>query len=167
MTRPSLSRADAVMVVDIWDEVDADTTTVGAEVVIGAGAKLRPLRSTQMKIHQEIVMKSIVFTVLSAVTLLSSAAIAAPLNPTTAGSQETSAAEQVRLVFDEYGRCYRSRGRRYVQRGYDDDYSGRQSYGYCGGGQRYYGGNQGYYGGDQGHYGGGPSIGFSFGNRGW
>lgn len=105
-------------------------------------------------------MKRIVLSILGAVTLLSSAAIAAPLNPTVTSEQATSTAEQVRLVCDEYGRCYQSRSRRYVQRGYDDGYSGRQSYGYYGGGQRYYGGNQGY-------YGGGPSIGFSFGNRGW
>ena len=65
------------------------------------------------------------------------------------------AVEQVRLVCDQYGQCYRSRGRRYVQRGYYDGYSGRQSYGY----DRGYGGQR--------YYGGGPSIGLSFGNRGW
>lgn len=105
-------------------------------------------------------MRNIALSVLGAATLLSSAAIAAPLNPTATGASETSAAEQVRLICDEYGRCYRSRGPRYVQRGYDDGYSARQSYNYYGGGQRYYGGGQGY-------YGGGPSIGLSFGNRGW
>lgn len=105
-------------------------------------------------------MKSISPGVLGVAMLLSSAAIAAPLNPTSTAQQEASAVEQVRLVCDQYGRCYRSRGPRYVQRGYDDGYSARQSYNYYGGGQRYYGGGQGY-------YGGGPTIGLSFGNRGW
>jgi hypothetical protein len=85
---------------------------------------------------------------------LSSAALSAPLSQPLAGTGATpvTAAEQVRLVCDQNGQCYRSRGRRYVQRGY---YGGRQGYGY----------NRGY--GGQGYYGGGPSIGLSFGNRGW
>ena len=36
----SSSRAVMVMVAAIWDEVDADITTVGAEAVTVAGAKL-------------------------------------------------------------------------------------------------------------------------------
>lgn len=104
-------------------------------------------------------MKSLLLSVLGAATLLSSAASAAPLNPAGTVAPAISSLEQVRLVCDQYGRCYRTRGQRYVQRGYDNGYA-RQSYGYYGGGQRYYGGGQGY-------YGGGPSIGLSFGNRGW
>jgi hypothetical protein len=72
---------------------------------------------------------------------------------------ETANVERVRLVCDEYGRCYR-RAPRYVQRYYnDDEYVVRRGYGYYGG--------PGYY--DRGYgYGyGGPGIGFSFGARGW
>jgi hypothetical protein len=101
---------------------------------------------------KEKVMKSISLGVLGVAMLLSSAAISAPINPTVTGAQETSAVQQVRLVCDRYGRCYRARGPRYVRRGYDDGYAHR----------RY-----GYYGGSRGYYGGGPTIGLSFGNRGW
>jgi hypothetical protein len=73
---------------------------------------------------------------------------------------ETANVEQVRLVCDEYGRCYRT-APRYVQRYYNDDdgYVVRRGYGYYGG--------PGYY--DRGYgYGyGGPGVGFSFGARGW
>ncbi|MDI3566922.1 hypothetical protein [Bradyrhizobium sp. Arg816] len=95
-----------------------------------------------------------------ATVLLASAASAAPLNPTSLGSAEVANVDQVRLICDEYGRCYRTRGPRYVQRYYggDDGYAVRRSYGSYGG--------PGYY--DRGYgYGGGPSIGFSFGTRSW
>ena len=102
-------------------------------------------------------MKTIAFGAIAA-ALLGSAAVAAPLNPTTVGSTGISGIEQVRLVCDEYGHCYRTRGPRYVQRYYGDDdgYVVRRSYGYYGGPDYY----------DRG-YGGGPSIGFSFGTRSW
>ena len=107
-------------------------------------------------------MKTIALGMFAA-SLLGSAAIAAPLNPTALGSTEVSSgAEQVRLVCDEYGRCFRTRGPRYVQRYYGGDDNGyvvRRSYGYYGG--------PGYYDRGYGYYGGGPSIGFSFGTRGW
>jgi len=105
-------------------------------------------------------MKIIAFGA-AAAALLGSAAVAAPLNPTAIGSAEVSPVEQVRLVCNEYGRCYRTRGPRYVQRYYgeDDGYVVRRSYGYYGG--------PGYYDRGYGYYGGGPSIGFSFGTRSW
>jgi hypothetical protein len=53
--------------------------------------------------------------------LLASAASAAPLNATTIGSGEVFNVDQVRLVCNEYGRCWRSRGPRYVQRYYEND----------------------------------------------
>ncbi|EJN16229.1 hypothetical protein PMI42_00199 [Bradyrhizobium sp. YR681] len=103
-------------------------------------------------------MKTILLAA-AALASLATAASAAPLTPGTPATSETTNVEQVRLVCDEYGRCYRSRGPRYVQRYVDDDvYVARRNYGYYGG-PRYY--NRGY-----GSY-GGPSIGFSFGNRGW
>jgi hypothetical protein len=92
--------------------------------------------------------------------LMASSAGAAPLAPAAIASTEVAGIEQVRLVCNEYGRCYRTRGPRYVQRYYgrDDGYEVRRSYGY---------GRPGYY--DRGHgdYGGGPSVGFSFGTRSW
>ena len=67
--------------------------------------------------------------------------------------------ENVRLVCDEDGRCYRTRGRGYVERRYyGDSYAyGRRGYAEPGYGyvQPGYGYGGGYY--------GGPSIGFSFG----
>ncbi|MET3220147.1 hypothetical protein ABIE85_007164 [Bradyrhizobium diazoefficiens] len=99
-------------------------------------------------------MKTILFAA-AAVASLATAASAAPLNPGGLAPVEKANVEQVRLVCDEYGRCFRTRGPRYVQRYYDDDaYVARRSYGYYGG--------PGYY--DRGY---GPSIGFSFGTRGW
>ncbi|MGX1325381.1 hypothetical protein AB7M17_008889 [Bradyrhizobium sp. USDA 377] len=75
-------------------------------------------------------------------------------------STEASAIDQVRLVCNEYGRCYRTRGPRY-QRYYGDDdgYVVRRSYGSYGG--------PGYYDRGYGYYGGGPSVGFSFRTRSW
>jgi hypothetical protein len=113
--------------------------------------------STQLS--KEYPMKTIALGAF-AVTLLASAASAAPLNATVVGSPEASNIDQVRLVCNEYGRCWRTRGPRYVQRYYgdDDSYVVRRSYGYYGG-PGYYDRGYGYY--------GGPSIGFSFGTRGW
>ncbi|MCP1768417.1 MULTISPECIES: hypothetical protein [Bradyrhizobium] len=104
-------------------------------------------------------MKTIALGAVAA-AVLGSAAVAAPLNPTAAGSTEASAIDQVRLVCNEYGRCYRTRGPRY-QRYYGDDdgYVVRRSYGSYGG--------PGYYDRGYGYYGGGPSVGFSFRTRSW
>jgi hypothetical protein len=53
--------------------------------------------------------------------LLASAASAAPLNATTIGSAEVSNVDQIGLVCNEYyGRCWRTRGPRYVLRYYYD-----------------------------------------------
>ena len=99
-------------------------------------------------------MKKIVLTSFAALGLLSSAAVAAPLNPGAIGSPEVSNVDQVRMVCDEYGRCYRTRGPRYVERYVDDDsYAVRRGYGY------YNRPGYGYY--------GGPSFGFSFGTGRW
>ena len=102
-------------------------------------------------------MKTILLA--AAAASLATAASAAPLNAGGLAAAETANVEQVRLVCDEDGRCFRMRGPRYVQRYYDDDaYVARRSYGYYGG-PGYYDRGYGYY--------GGPSIGFSFGTRGW
>ncbi len=102
-------------------------------------------------------------SIAGATMLLASAASAAPLSPAAVGTSAASNIDQVRLVCNEYGRCYRTRGPRYVYRSYDDGYyAPRRSYGYYGGGPAYYGSG---YGG--GYYGGGPSIGFSFGGGRW
>ena len=105
-------------------------------------------------------MKTIVLGAITA-TLVAASANAAPLAPAAIASAETSGIQQVRLVCNEYGRCYRVRGPRYVQRYYGDDdaYVVRRSYGYYGG--------PGYYDRGYGYYSGGPSIGFSFGTRSW
>jgi hypothetical protein len=99
-------------------------------------------------------MKTIALSALAA-TLLASAAAAAPLNPTAIGSSEVAATEQVRLVCNEYGRCFRT-GPRYVQRYYDDDaYVVRRSHGYYRG--------PGYY--EHGYRERGPGVSFGFGFR--
>jgi hypothetical protein len=106
---------------------------------------------------RETTMKTIALTTFAAATLLVSAASAAPLLPATAGAQPGSNVDQVRLVCDEDGHCWQSRGPRYIQRSYGDDdaYVVRRSYG------------PGYY--ERPGYGyyGGPGISFSFGSRGW
>jgi hypothetical protein len=96
-------------------------------------------------------------SIAGATMLLASAASAAPLSPAAVGTSVASNIDQVRLVCNEYGRCYRTRGPRYVYRGDDDGYYARRSYGYYGGGPGY----------GRGYYGGGPSIGFSFGGGRW
>lgn len=68
--------------------------------------------------------------------LLASSAIAAPVSNSISGARAGSDIEQVRMVCDESGRCYRSRGarrvivqedsyayapRRYRERGYYDE----------------------------------------------
>ncbi|MBB5048233.1 hypothetical protein HNR60_002995 [Rhodopseudomonas rhenobacensis] len=95
-------------------------------------------------------MKILALAAAAATALLTSAASAAPLAVQTSGIAPTGT-EQVRLVCDEYGRCFRSRPR-YVE----------PRYGYRGGYERRgYGHRQGYYGG------GGPSIGLGFGGGRW
>src|SRR6476659_10166301 len=100
-------------------------------------------------------------SIAGATALLASAASAAPLSPAAVGSPEASNIDQVRLVCNEYGRCFRTRGPRYVQPYVGDGYYARRSYNYYGG--------PGYYSGPAygGYYGGGPSIGFSFGGGRW
>lgn len=102
-------------------------------------------------------MKPIFLSLTGAIVLTSTAAVAAPLNVGAVGLDLTNV-EQVRLVCNEYGRCWHTRGPRYVVRDYDN-YRVRRSYGYYGGGPRYYGRDD--------YYSSGPSIGFSFGSRGW
>ena len=102
-------------------------------------------------------MRTIALGAFAATALLGSAASAAPLNATAIGSAEVANVDQARLVCNEYGRCFRTRGPRYYSG--DDGYVVRRGYGYSGG--------PGYYDRGYGYYGGGPSIGFSFGTRGW
>ncbi|MCC8954155.1 hypothetical protein H8B02_12030 [Bradyrhizobium sp. Pear77] len=104
-------------------------------------------------------MKTIVLGALAA-ALMASSASAAPLAPAAIASADAAGIEQVRLVCNEYGRCYQTRAPRYVERYYgrDDGYEVRRSYGYYGG--------PGYYERGYGYSGGGPSI-FSFGTRSW
>src|SRR6266481_2461068 len=99
-------------------------------------------------------MKTIL-SIMGATALLASAASAAPLNPTAVGTPEASNIEQVRVVCDQFGRCWRTRGPRYVYRNYNNGYRNYNSYGAPG----YYT-FPGY-----GYYGGGPGIGFGFGSR--
>lgn len=99
-------------------------------------------------------MKTLVLGALGA-TLLASAASAAPVNAMMIGSSdEVSNIEQVRMVCNEFGRCWRT-GPRVVQRYYDDDDAYVERRGYYGG--------PGYY-----HHGyGGPGVSFSFGSHSW
>jgi hypothetical protein len=81
--------------------------------------------------------------------LLASSAFAAPLNATTIGSAEISNVGQVGLVCNEYGgRCWRTRGPRYVLRYfYDPSYFPGRGYNYYAGPGYYNRGYGGYYGG--------------------
>ena len=108
-------------------------------------------------------MKNIVISVaLSASAIFaSSIADAAPVTKGLAMLPDNSI-ENVRLVCDQYGQCYRTRGGRRViiQREYGDSYGYAPGYS---GGPGYYGGS-GYYGGP-GYYGGGygPGVGVGIG----
>jgi len=97
---------------------------------------------------------------LAAGTLIATSASAAPLLNQGNSLVQPALTENVRLVCDEYGRCYRTRGPRYVERRYygDSYVYGRRAYVEPG-----YGYAQPGYGYGGGYYGGGPSIGFSFG----
>jgi hypothetical protein len=100
----------------------------------------------------------------------SSAADAAPLTKGLAMLPNDNI-ENVRLVCDRVGRCYRTGGGRRVitQGGYGDSYGYAPGYyggpGYSGGGPGYYGGGPGYSGGGPGYYGGGygPGVGVGIG----
>jgi hypothetical protein len=54
---------------------------------------------------------------IAAGTVLTTATAAAPLTVTRVGPTAMSPIEQVRLICDGSGRCWRNRGPRYVQRG--------------------------------------------------
>jgi hypothetical protein len=102
-------------------------------------------------------MKKLILSIAAATAMLTTAAIAAPLSPAAVGPETGASTEQVRLVCDEYGRCFRTRGPRY-SRGYG--YGGGYDRGYRGYDRGYE--RRGYYGG------GGPSVSFGFGGgRGW
>jgi hypothetical protein len=106
-------------------------------------------------------MKRVILGFLAA-TAAVTVASAAPLNTAATGGEQASNIDPVRVVCNEYGRCWRTRGPRYITRDYDDDgYYRRRSYGYYG--------DRGYYDGPayRGYSGGGPSIGFSFGTGRW
>jgi hypothetical protein len=77
-------------------------------------------------------MKAIALGAFGAV-LLASAASAAPLNAMTIGSSEVSNVDQVRLVCNEYGRCWQTRRLRYVQRYCDPSYVAGRGYNYYAG----------------------------------
>jgi hypothetical protein len=100
-------------------------------------------------------MKNVVISLaIGAGALFASGANAAPL-PTGLSTLPGNGVENVRLVCDDYGRCYRSRGARRViiQPEYD-------SYNYA----PRYGERRGYY--DGGYYNGGPSVGIGVGPAG-
>lgn len=100
-------------------------------------------------------MKNIIVSLaIGAGAFLSSGANAAPLSVSPSVLPD-SGIENVRLVCDDYGRCYRTRsGRRVViQQGYDDSYNYVPRTRYI---ER-----RGYY--DGGYYDTGPSVGVGFG----
>ena len=94
------------------------------------------------------------FAAAAAVTILTAtAASAAPLTAAPTSPAGLSNVDQVRLICNEDGQCWRSRGPRYIRRYDDDDVVVRRSYDY----DRPY--RHDYY--------GGPSVGFSIGTGRW
>ena len=117
----------------------------------------------------EKIMKKTILFVAAGVMFTTGASAAPLLNQRTAISQPTNL-ENVRLVCREDGRCYRTNGRRYVERRYYDDsyaYGPRRGYVEPGYGYGYGYSDPGYYSSGPGYYDGGPSIGFSFGSGRW
>jgi hypothetical protein len=101
------------------------------------------------------IMKNVVISLALGVgALLSSGANAAPISVSPSLVPD-SGIENVRLVCDEYGRCYRSRGSRRViiHQGYGDSYNYAPR-------ERYIE-RRGYY--DGGYYNNGPSVGIGVG----
>jgi hypothetical protein len=111
-------------------------------------------------------MKKTILFVAADVMFATSASAAPLLNQGSTISQPTTL-ENVRLVCREDGRCYRTGGRRYVERRY---YGGSYAYGprraYVEPGYGY-SDYPGYYSSGPGYYDDGPSIGFSFGSGRW
>ncbi len=102
-------------------------------------------------------MRSLIVSIaIGAGALLSSGANAAPLtiNPS---MQPEAGIEHVRLVCDDYGRCYRTRGGRRVV--IQEDYG--DSYNYVPRGR--YVERRGYYDGGYGYHNSGPSVGIGVG----
>ena len=85
-------------------------------------------------------------TLAAAGTITASAASAMPLSNLGAAAQSNDAIQEVRLVCDRWGRCWRT--------------APRYNYGYYGP-RAYYGPSYGYYGRPYRYY-GGPGVGFSF-----
>ena len=97
---------------------------------------------------------------LAAVLTVSALGGSASAFPAAPISQSAANIEQVRLVCNEWGRCWET-GPRYYRYGYGARRYYGPGYGYYGGGP-YYGGPYGYYGGP-GVTVGGPGFGFRFG----
>ena len=70
--------------------------------------------------------KLIIALVAGASTLFAGSAIAAPLNPTT--TRIDNGIENVRMVCDQFGRCWRERGQRRMMR--QESYGYDRGYGY-------------------------------------
>jgi hypothetical protein len=85
--------------------------------------------------------------------VMATSASAAPLVKGPADTAATTNIDQVRLICNEDGHCWRTRGPRYVRRYDDDSVVVRRSYDYD---RPYYR-----------HYDEGPSVGFSFGTGRW
>jgi hypothetical protein len=103
-------------------------------------------------------MHKIAFAAVAALTVCSaSSAIAGPLSVTSSQPKASSMINEVRLVCNEWGRCWRT-GPRF---GYSVGYGAPRRFyrqGYYGGGQRFYGG---------GGYRRGPSVQFNLGGPRW
>jgi hypothetical protein len=100
-------------------------------------------------------MKTIL-SIMVATALLASAASAAPLKSAAVGTPGASNIEQVRVVCNHFGRCWRTGGPRYVYRNYSNGYRSYYNYYEAPGYYTFPG---------YGYYGGGLGIGFGFGGR--
>ena len=120
--------------------------------------------SPNSNVMEKIMKKTILFVATGVV--FATGASAAPLLSQGSAISQPTTVENVRLVCREDGRCYRTGGRRYVERRYYDDsyaYGPRRAYVEPGYGYS----DPGYYSSGPGYYDGGPSIGFSFGSGRW
>lgn len=79
--------------------------------------------------------------VLAVACATGTSSFAAPLVHSSEITEGTIGVQQARLVCDDYGNCYRTRGPRYIERDYyDDDYGPRGPGFGVYAGPRYYGG---------------------------
>lgn len=160
---PSVSEAVRFETIEELSEINPVSSEHAPPWKVGFSRKNGEL--TYCKAMEKIMRKTILLAAAGA--LFATGASAAPLLNQGNSILHPTTLENVRMVCTEDGRCYRTGGRRYVERRYyGDSYAYASRRAYVGPGYGYSDPGYGYSSGP-GYYTGGPSIGFSFGTGRW